>query len=71
MNAIKKIFGIVCMALGLGAGYYGVTDGLGKITNGKQEDLVFGIVIVFVLTPIIVGGLILFGKYAWQGEYSE
>ena len=44
--------------------------GIPKITSGKQEDLVFGIIIVFVLMPIVVGGLAVFGWYSLNGEYS-
>ena len=41
-----------------------------KITSGKQEDLVFGSIIVFILMPIVVGGLATFGLYSLKGEYS-
>jgi hypothetical protein len=41
------------------------------LSSGKQDDLVFGIIIMFILTPIITGGLLIFGKYALQGEFSE
>lgn len=72
MNAIKKIMGIVWLALAGLCGYYGILDfGLPKLSTGKQDDLVFGIIILFILMPIIVGGLVRFGLYALQGEYSE
>nr|WP_317197139.1 hypothetical protein [Empedobacter stercoris] len=45
--------------------------GIPKLTSGSQDDLVFGIIILFVLTPIIVFGMALFGYYALIGEYSE
>jgi hypothetical protein len=45
--------------------------GIPKITSGKQEDLVFGIIILFVLMPIISGGMAVFGYYALTGEYSD
>ena len=52
--------------------YYGLTAlGLPKLLSGKTEDLVFGIIIVFVLMPIIVGGLLTFGIYALTGEYDS
>ena len=71
MNLIKKILGIVWLALGLAVGYYGITIlGIPKLTSGKQDDLVFGIIICFILLPIVVGGLLVFGKYALQGEYD-
>nr|WP_317127490.1 hypothetical protein [Chryseobacterium piscium] len=45
--------------------------GIPKITSGKQEDLVFGIIILFVLVPIVTGGLAIFGYYSLIGEYSD
>ena len=72
MDSIKRILGIVWIALALAAAYFCIfTFGVPRIASGKQDDLVFGIVILFVLTPIIVGGLLTFGIYAFQGEYSN
>ena len=71
MNAIKKFLGILWIAMGLAAAWFSITTlGVPKLTSGKQEDLVFGIIIVFVLTPIVTGGLLVFGRYALQGEYD-
>jgi hypothetical protein len=72
MNQIRKIMGLVWILLSLAAAYFCIfTFGWPKLTSGKQEDLVFGIVILFVLTPIIVGGLFTFGRYALMGEYDQ
>jgi uncharacterized membrane protein len=72
MNNIKKTLGIVWMLLGLATAYFGIFIlGIPKFTSGKQEDLVFGIIIMLVLTPIVTGGLFIFGKYAWDGEYGD
>lgn len=71
MNGLKKYLGIVWIALALVIGYYGFTVlGYPKLIAGNQEDLVFGIIIVFILLPIIVGGLLIFGKYAWEQAYD-
>lgn len=71
MNALKKYLGIVWIALALVIAYFGFTIlGYPKLTSGNQEDLVFGIIIVFILLPIIVGGLLIFGKYAWEHAYD-
>ena len=71
MNGLKKILGILWIAIALTVGYFGITVmGIPKITSGKQEDLVFGIIILFVLMPIISGGMAIFGYYALKGEYS-
>ncbi|MDI9869390.1 MULTISPECIES: DUF6814 family protein [Flectobacillus] len=72
MDGIKKILGIVWILLGIAAAWFGITVlGLPKLASGKQDDLVFGIIIMFILTPIITGGLLIFGKYALQGEFNE
>lgn len=72
MNAIKRYLGVVWLALAALAGYFGLFSlGFPKLVSGKTDDLVFGIIIVFVLMPIIVGGLARFGLYALQGEYDE
>ncbi|MGX9984808.1 DUF6814 family protein [Soonwooa purpurea] len=72
MNVLKKILGFVWIALAVVVGYFGITEmGLPKITSGKQEDLVFGIIILFILMPIISGGLAVFGYYALSGDYAD
>ncbi|GAA4456719.1 hypothetical protein GCM10023189_26390 [Nibrella saemangeumensis] len=71
MDAIKKYLGIVWIALGLYVGYTGILDSVEKISSGKLEDEVFGYVVLLVLVPIIVGGLVLFGRYALQGEFDS
>ncbi|BEV02718.1 MULTISPECIES: DUF6814 family protein [Chryseobacterium] len=72
MNGLKKILGVLWIAIALVVGYFGITVmGIPKITSGKQEDLVFGIIILCVLMPIISGGMAIFGYYALIGEYSD
>lgn len=72
MNNLKKYLGIIWVGLGLAAAYFAIFElGLPKLMSGKQEDLVFGIIILFVLTPIITGGLLVFGRYALQNEYED
>lgn len=72
MEGIKKILGIVWIALALVVAYFCIVIfGIPKLTSGSQDDLVFGIIILFVLTPIIVLGLALFGYYALLGEYND
>lgn len=72
MNGLKKILGILWIAVALVVGYFGIKVlGIPKITSGKQEDLVFGIIILFVLMPIISGGMAIFGYYSLTGEYSD
>ncbi|UOE42358.1 hypothetical protein MTP09_06910 [Chryseobacterium suipulveris] len=72
MDSIKKILGIVWLAIAAAVLYLGITVmGIPKLVSGKQEDLVFGIIIVFILLPIVVGGMAVFGWYALKGEYSQ
>ena len=71
-NQIKKYLGILWMLLALVAAYYCIgVFGLPKIMSEHQEDNVFGWIILLVLTPIIVGGLFVFGYYAFKDEYAE
>ena len=71
MDAIKKILGIVWLILAAEIAYYGIGEfGMMKVMSDKQEDQVFGIIIIGVLMPIVVGGLAVFGWYSLNGEYS-
>ena len=72
MNKIRRLAGIVWIILGLAGGYYLIINqALPKFQSNKTEDLIPAIIYTFILTPIIVGGLLIFGKYALQGEYDE
>lgn len=72
MNLLKRSLGIIWIALAFAAAYFCIFQfGLPKLVSGKQEDLVFGIIILFVLTPLVVIGLGTFGYYALMGEYDK
>ena len=72
MKTLKKALGIVWLLLAAAAAYFCIVKfGLPKFSTGKQEDLVFGIIILFVLTPLIVLGLGTFGYFAIRGEYDN
>ncbi len=71
MNNIKKLLGLVWIALGLYAGYELFGRYGGNLGSAKMDDKIQAIVFVFVLLPIIVGALVRFGLYALQGEYDE
>jgi hypothetical protein len=75
MNSIKKFAGIIWLILGLAAGYFSITSvGLPKFRSGlagNQSDMVFGIIMLIILTPIICGALLTFGYYALTGEYDD
>ena len=72
MNSIKKYAGILWIALGLYAGYILIiTQAIPKFGSDKTEDLIPAIIYAFVLTPIVVGGLVIFGLYALQNQYDS
>jgi len=72
MNLVKRILGIAWLFMAVIVAYYGIAAlGIPKFSSGKQEDLVFGIIVCFVLLLIVVIGLLIFGKYSLQGEYDD
>lgn len=72
VNKPKRLLGIVWILLGLAAAYFGIMElGLPKIMSGKQDDLIFGLIMLFLITPIATVGLLIMGKYALQGEYEK
>lgn len=72
MNLIKKILGVVWILFAIAAAYFCIFEfGLPKFLSDQQEDLVFGIIILFILTPLIVLGLGTFGYFSLTGEYDE
>jgi len=71
MNAIKKYIGIIWIVLAAVVAYYSIGIFGSKLTSGKQDDLVFGIIIFFVLLPLVVTGLTIFGWYAMTNEYED
>ena len=72
LNAIKRYAGFIWIILGIASAWFGIFKlGLSKINAGGQDDLIFGIIALFIITPIASVGLILFGKYALQGEYDS
>ena len=72
INKLKRGLGIVWIALGLVTAYFGVFHlGLPNIMSGKQDDLIFGLIMMLIITPVASIGLIMFGKYALRGEYDN
>jgi hypothetical protein len=71
MNSIKKIMGIFIIAIGLIAGYYLIVNQAVPLWSKGGNDLVPAIIYTFVLAPIITIGMVIFGKYAIQGEFSD
>lgn len=71
MNSIKKILGIVWIALGIGAGYYLVVSQALPLWKTGGNDLVPAIIYTFILAPLISLGMSIFGYYAVTGEFNN
>lgn len=71
MNTVRKIFGIIWILFAIVCAYFLITFGVPKFTSGTQEGVVFGIIILFILMPLVVAGLAVFGYYSVIGEYDE
>lgn len=71
MNAIKKILGIVWIALGLYAVYYLFVNQAMTLWEKGGENVIPAVIYTVVLCPIIAGSLGFFGLYALQGEYDS
>ena len=71
MNTIKKILGILWIALGIGAGYYLVISQALPLWKSGGNDLVPAIIYTFILAPLITFGMSTFGYYAVTGEFNS
>ncbi len=72
MNTIKRLAGIIWLAVGAAAGYYLlINQAIPKFSTGKPEDLIPAGIYTFILCPLIVGSLATFGIYALKGEYDS
>ncbi|WP_026726864.1 DUF6814 family protein [Flavobacterium denitrificans] len=72
MNTVKQILGVLWIIFSIAAAYFCVFEfGLPKFLSDQQDDTVFGIIILFILTPLIVLGLGTFGYFSLIGEYNE
>lgn len=71
MNQIKKLLGLVWMALGPVSAYLLIRIAWQEISAKPVWDtwIQWGI-FVGVFLPI-AAGMVLFGYYAWKGEYQE
>ena len=65
MNTIKKILGIAWMLLGPAVIYFLVRGAIVNINNP-----VIWIIIIAIFTPVAIG-LMIFGWYAFKGEYDH
>ena len=71
MNAIKKILGIVWIAIGIYAVYYLFVNQAVTLWNKGGENIIPAIIYTVILCPMIAGALGAFGLFSLQGEYDE
>ena len=71
MNTLKKLLGLVWIALGPAVLFYLLRTALAEIAKNPalNTKIQWGIFVV-IFIPIAVG-LVLFGYYAWKGEYEN
>ncbi len=73
MNQLKRYTGLIWMALGPVL-VYGLVDAAFQFIDpmGKKDinNPVVWIIIIGIFTPIAIG-LMIFGWYAWKGDYDK
>ena len=73
MNDLKKYLGIVWLLLGPVVIYFLVHGAITYIDPAGKKDInnpVIWIIIIAIFTPIAIG-LMIFGWYAFRGEYGR
>jgi uncharacterized membrane protein YadS len=73
MNIIRRFVGIICMLLGPAVIAVLLISAFQNIDLAGKSDInkpVPWAIIIFVFTPIAIG-LMIFGWYAWKGEYER
>jgi uncharacterized Tic20 family protein len=73
MNQLKKILGICWMLIGPAVIFILIKSAAQNIdVNGKADinKPIPWIIIITIFTPIAIG-LMIFGWYAWKGEYDK
>jgi len=69
---LKKYLGIIWIIFGFAALYLGIfVFGLPKLLSGNQDDIIFGIIMMIVITPVASVGMFIFGKYSLSNEYGD
>lgn len=73
MNGLKKILGLVWLILGPACVYFLLDGAFTHIDAEGTHDInnpLVWIIIIGIFTPIAIG-LMIFGWYAWKGEYDR
>lgn len=73
MNAFKRYFGLLFLLIAPLVIYELVSGAISHIDSAGKKDInnpVIWIMIIAIFTPIAIG-LVIFGWYAYRGEYDE
>lgn len=73
MNAFKRYFGLLLLIIGPLFIYELVAGAMANIDAAGKKDInnpVIWIIIITIFTPIAIG-LVIFGWYAFRGEYDR
>jgi hypothetical protein len=73
MNALKKYLGIIWLLLAPVVIYFLVSGAITHIDPSGKKDInnpVIWVIIIAIFTPIAIG-LMIFGWYAFKGEYNH
>ena len=73
MNAFKRYFGLLLLIIGPLLIYELVSGAIANIDTAGKKDInnpVIWIIIIAIFTPIAIG-LVIFGWYAFRGEYDQ
>ena len=73
MNAFKRYFGLILLLLAPLVIYELIAGAVANIDTAGKKDInnpVIWVIIIAIFTPIAVG-LVIFGWYAFRGEYDH
>ena len=73
MNALKKYFGLVLLVIAPFVIYELVNGAIQNVDSAGTKDInnpLIWIIIISIFTPIAIG-LVIFGWYAFKGEYDQ
>ena len=71
MSALRKIFGLLWAAMGVGIIPLAITRAMHEIAaKPSEENWIFWSIVLVVLMPIIAFSLVTFGVFALKGEYD-
>ncbi len=73
MNVLKRALGLLWLILAPAVIYFLVDRAIVHIDPAGKKDInnpVIWIIIIAIFTPIAIG-LMIFGWYAWKGEYDH